>query len=97
MRRLGFQLYLRPEHQSYIITSFYYPDDSNFSFETFYERLNRNGFVIYPGKLTQADCFRIGNIGQVFPGDVARLLAAIEQTLEEMGVQLRATSTASTA
>lgn len=97
MQRLGFHTYLSPDYQSYIITSFYYPDDPNFSFETFYERLNRKGFVIYPGKLTQTDCFRIGNIGQIFPEDVARLLAAVKYTLKEMGVQLRATATASTA
>ena len=97
MQRLGFHTYLSPDYQSYIITSFYYPDDPNFSFETFYERLNRKGFVIYPGKLTQTDCFRIGNIGQIFPEDVARLLAAVKYTLKEMGVQLRVTATASTA
>ena len=97
MQRLGFHTYLSPDYQSYIITSFYYPDDPNFSFDTFYERLNRKGFVIYPGKLTQTDCFRIGNIGQIFPEDVARLLAAVKYTLKEMGVQLRVTATASTA
>ena len=97
MQRLGFHTYLSPDYQSYIITSFYYPDDPHFSFETFYERLNRKGFVIYPGKLTRTDCFRIGNIGQIFPEDVARLLAAVKYTLKEMGVQLRATATASTA
>lgn len=91
MQRLGFHTYLSPDRQSYIITSFYYPDDPNFSFETFYERLNRKGFVIYPGKLTRADCFRIGNIGQIFPEDVTRLLAAIKYTLKEMGVRPRAT------
>jgi len=95
MQRLGFQVYLRPEHQSYIISSFHYPDDPRFSFETFYERLNEKGLVIYPGKLTHADCFRIGNIGQVFPQDMERLVVAIEQTMEEMGVPLSTLSTAS--
>ena len=95
MQRLGFQVYLRPEHQSYIISSFHYPDDPRFSFEAFYERLNEKGLVIYPGKLTHADCFRIGNIGQVFTQDMERLVVAIEQTMEEMGVPLSALSTAS--
>ena len=97
MRRLGFQTYLRPEHQSYIITSFHYPDDPRFSFKAFYERLCEKDLVIYPGKVTQADCFRIGNIGQVFLEDVERLVTAIEQTLEEMGVSLVSTPTASSA
>ncbi len=92
MQRLGFQVYLRPEHQSYIISSFHYPDDPRFSFEAFYERLNEKGLVIYPGKLTHADCFRIGNIGQVFTQDMERLVVAIEQTMEEMGVSLSAPS-----
>ena len=34
-------------------------------------------FVIYPGKVSVADTFRIGTIGQVFPDDVQRLLRAI--------------------
>ncbi len=95
MRRLGFQVYLRPEHQSYIITSFHYPDDPRFSFGVFYERLNEKGLVIYPGKLTHADCFRIGTIGQIFTQDVERLVAAVGQVLEEMGVSMAAPSPAS--
>ena len=95
MRRLGFQGYLRPEHQSYIISSFHYPDDPRFSFEAFYERLNEKDLVIYPGKLTHADCFRIGTIGQLFTQDIERLVAAVGQTLEEMGVSLAVPSPAS--
>ena len=88
MRQLGFQAYLPPELQSYIITSFYYPTDPRFSFNSFYEGLNRKGFVIYPGKLSSANCFRIGNIGQIFPDDIAGLLGGIETTLQEMNVKL---------
>ena len=64
---------------------------------SFTSALNRRDFVIYPGKLTRADCFRIGNIGHIFPEDVTRLLAAIEYTLKEMGVRPRATVTESAA
>lgn len=88
MRAMGFQEYLRPELQGYIITSFLYPDHPNFDFEEFYRRLSQKGFVIYPGKLTGTDCFRIGNIGRIFPSDVSALLAAIQQTLGEMEVDL---------
>ncbi len=88
MRELGFVEYLRPEDQGYIITSFRYPDHASFDFRLFYEMLNRKGFVIYPGKVSDAPSFRIGTIGRIFEGDVRALLAAIRETLAEMGVSL---------
>ena len=88
MRELGFVEYLRPEDQSYIITSFHYPDHPNFNFNRFYELLNDKGFVIYPGKVSDAACFRIGTIGRIFTDDVLALLAAIRETLAEMEVTL---------
>ena len=88
MRQLGFKEYLEPENQGYVITSFLYPDDSSFSFEKFYESLNQKDYVIYPGKVSDADCFRIGNIGQIFEADVKALLAAIAKTIDEMDVRL---------
>ena len=88
MADIGFETYLRPEDQGYIITSFRYPSHPNFSFEAFYERLNDKDYVIYPGKVSDADCFRIGSIGRIFPTDVRDLLAAIRETLVEMGVEL---------
>ncbi len=87
MRRLGFQEYLKPELQGHIITSFRYPDDSSFVFEEFYERLGAMGFVIYPGKVSDADCFRIGSIGRIFAADVRALLVAIGETMVELGVR----------
>lgn len=89
MQQLGFKEYLKPEDQGYIITSFLYPDDPNFSFEKFYDILNRKDYVIYPGKVSNADCFRIGNIGRIFETDVKALLAAIAETITEMGVKLK--------
>ena len=88
MTDMGFETYIQPEDQGYIITSFRYPTHPNFSFETFYERLNDKNYVIYPGKVSDADCFRIGSIGRIFPSDVRDLLAAIRETLVEMGVEL---------
>ncbi len=88
MRQIGFTEYLNPADQGYIITSFRYPNHPNFTFEDFYERLNAKDFVIYPGKVSNADCFRIGNIGRIFAADVCSLLAAIRETLAEMGVKL---------
>lgn len=88
MRRMGFKEYLRPEYQGYIITSFHYPTHPNFEFNRFYELLNHKGFTIYPGKVSQVDCFRIGHIGRIFGADVQALLLAIEQTLGEMEIEL---------
>ncbi len=86
MTEMHFRPYLKPEHMGYIITTFHYPDDANFDFEKFYRRLSDRGFVIYPGKLTQAACFRIGNIGRISPDDVRALLGAIKDTMHEMNV-----------
>lgn len=78
MRELGFETLLPDSEQSPVITSFYYPD-SSFNFKDFYEKLKKKGFVIYPGKISQADTFRIGNIGDVYPDDFKKLVAAIKE------------------
>jgi 2-aminoethylphosphonate-pyruvate transaminase len=88
MRELGFTEYLRPELQGTIITAFHYPVHSAFQFDEFYGRLNDKGFVIYPGKVSDLDCFRIGNIGHLFECDIHSLLAAIRATLSEMHIAL---------
>ena len=94
MRELGFEEYLAPEDQGYIITSFRYPEHPHFDFAEFYDRLNGRGYVIYPGKVSDADCFRIGNIGRIFDGDVKDLLAAIADALRAMNVEMRKESLA---
>jgi 2-aminoethylphosphonate-pyruvate transaminase len=86
MKALGFRPYLAPEVQSCIITTFHYPNDPKFVFEEFYRRLFNRGFVIYPGKLTKLDCFRIGNIGRLYEKDIKALLAGMEAVLKEMGL-----------
>ena len=76
MRALGFRTLLPDEWQSPVITSFYYPTE-DFNFKDFYDKLKAKGFVIYPGKISQADTFRIGHIGDVRPADFTRLVQAI--------------------
>lgn len=76
MRSLGFKTLLPDAIQSPVITSFLYPS-AEFDFPCFYRELKARGFVIYPGKISQADTFRIGNIGDVFPADFDRLVAAV--------------------
>lgn len=87
MRRMGFREYVPAESQSHIITAFLYPEDPRFEFTEFYQRLSSKGMLIYPGKLTEADCFRIGNIGRLFESDIESLLTAIETTLLEMNMK----------
>ena len=77
MARLGLESYLAPEDQSYIITTYRYPADPAFRFDEFYGRLSERGFLIYPGKLSQERCFRIGTIGRLEVSDIEKLLAAI--------------------
>ncbi|MEH8127720.1 2-aminoethylphosphonate--pyruvate transaminase [Aeromonas veronii] len=77
MAALGFAPLLPEQWQSPIITAFYSPTHPDYRFADFYLRLKAQGFVIYPGKVSQADCFRIGNIGDVTPERARDLLAAM--------------------
>ena len=88
MEALGFASYVPAASTSPIISTFLYPRHPRFDFQDFYRRLSARGYLIYPGKLTQADCFRLGNIGRLFAGDVDALLAAVPAVLNEMGVEL---------
>ncbi len=86
MRALGFRTLLPDALQAPVIVTFHKPVDPKFDFEAFYDRLRRSGYVIYPGKLTVADSFRIGCIGRLGPEQMEGALAAIRETLGEMGV-----------
>lgn len=88
MEQMGFQTLLPREWHSPIITSFVNPAHPRYTFAEFYDRLKAKRFVIYPGKVSKADCFRVGTIGHVFPDDIATLLACIRTTLGEMGIPL---------
>jgi 2-aminoethylphosphonate-pyruvate transaminase len=80
LEKLGFHAYISEENQSPIITSFLYPKE-NFEFEDFYKFVKSRGYVIYPGKLTDADTFRIGNIGEIYEEDINKLCNIIENYL----------------
>ncbi|MEK3806171.1 2-aminoethylphosphonate--pyruvate transaminase [Bacillus sp. FSL H8-0547] len=83
MKELGFHALLRKKNQSPIITAFLYPEGKNFTFTSFYGKLKKQGFVIYPGKISEKDTFRIGNIGEVYPEDIDRLLTAVAAVSKE--------------
>ncbi|MCU0386880.1 MAG: 2-aminoethylphosphonate--pyruvate transaminase [Flavihumibacter sp.] len=88
MQAMGFKYYLEHDIQGHIISSFLYPQDPNFDFMKFYQALSDRGLVIYPGKLSLMDAFRIGNIGYIFLKDIEALLKAIKEVLTEMNVRL---------
>lgn len=85
LEKLGFQAYITDERQSPIITTFLFPNDM-FEFEDFYHYVKERGFVLYPGKLTEINTFRIGNIGEVYEEDIERLCNVIQ---EYMGVMVK--------
>jgi 2-aminoethylphosphonate-pyruvate transaminase len=86
LRRLGFVTLLPDALQAPIIVTVRMPADPAFSFDAFYDGLRERGFVIYPGKLTEAPSFRIGCIGAVGPGDMEKALAAIAAVTAGLGV-----------
>jgi 2-aminoethylphosphonate-pyruvate transaminase len=87
MAALGFEPLLPKALQAPIIVTFRMPADKAFVFQTFYDKLKERGYVIYPGKLTVADSFRIGCIGRLNADHMRGALAAIREILDEMGVR----------
>ncbi len=87
MRALGFETLLPDALQAPIIVTFHMPADRKFVFQDFYDRLKDRGYVIYPGKLTVADSFRIGCIGRLYPDHMRGALEAIRAILDDMGVR----------
>ena len=86
MRALGFRTLLPDALQAPIIVTFHMPTDPKFVFQNFYDGLKDRGYVIYPGKLTVADSFRMGCIGRLYPDHMRGALAAVREVLDEMRV-----------
>ena len=87
MRELGFETLLKDRWLSPIIVTFFCPADENFVFDRFYELMKDKGFIIYPGKLTVVDSFRVGCIGQMDEHVMRQVVTAAKETLDEMGVE----------
>jgi len=88
MRALGFKSYLPSDMQAPIIATFFQPDSESFEFIEFYNKLNERGFMIYSGKLTQVDSFRIGCIGHLKKENFIKFLEAVTEVIGEMGLEL---------
>ncbi|WP_298567261.1 2-aminoethylphosphonate--pyruvate transaminase [uncultured Aliiroseovarius sp.] len=87
MRELGFETLLKDRWLSPIIVTFFCPADENFVFDHFYELMKDKGFIIYPGKLTVVDSFRVGCIGQMDENVMRQVVTAAKESLDEMGVE----------
>ena len=88
MMKLGFKQLLPNELQAPIIITFLQPKVTNFDFKKFYNSLSDKGFLIYPGKLTVADTFRIGCIGNLYEKDMNEAILALEKTLKDLDIKL---------
>ncbi len=86
MRQLGFETLLKDRWLSPIIVTFFTPAHPNFRFEEFYDRMKSKGFIIYPGKLTVVESFRIGCIGRMDSKVMRKVIDAAAMSLHEMGV-----------
>jgi 2-aminoethylphosphonate-pyruvate transaminase len=87
MRGLGFKTFLPDALQAPIIVTFHSPPDPAYDFTGFYRRVRDRGFILYPGKLTAVDTFRVGCIGAIGADTMRQAVAAIADTLRDMGVR----------
>lgn len=83
MKEMGIKTYIDEEHQGPIITTFLYPEHHTFAFAEMYEYIKERGYAIYPGKVTEADTFRIGNIGEIYKEDIEKVCTIIKEFLED--------------
>jgi len=86
MAELGFKPFLDPSVQAPIIVTFHAPEHPNYQFKAFYEATKRHGFVLYPGKLTQIETFRVGCIGAIGPAEMEQAVHAVAMAMKDMGI-----------
>jgi len=87
MRKLGLETFLPDSLQAPIIVTFHAPPDPAYNFPEFYRRVRDRGFILYPGKLTTVETFRVGCIGAIGPNTLTQAVAAIGEVLDAMGIQ----------
>ena len=94
MTELGLRVFLDPRIQAPIIVTFHAPSDPKYAFKEFYERVRDKGFILYPGKLTQLETFRVGCIGAIGPDEMRHAVNAVRDRLRETGIRQVAPSAA---
>jgi 2-aminoethylphosphonate-pyruvate transaminase len=87
MAAMGFVPFLDPRIQAPIIVTFHAPPDPAYNFKDFYARVRDKGFILYPGKLTKLETFRVGCIGAIGPQEMRQAVHAVRDTLAEMGIR----------
>jgi 2-aminoethylphosphonate-pyruvate transaminase len=90
LAELGLESFLPPAIQAPIIVTVHAPQDPRFAFKDFYARVRDKGFILYPGKLTQVETFRVGCIGAIGPDEMRSAVHAMGDVLDEMGVRVDA-------
>jgi 2-aminoethylphosphonate-pyruvate transaminase len=89
LRKLGLSLYLPDALQAPVIVTVHAPADPAFDFTAFYDAVAAQGYLIYPGKLTRAETFRVGCIGRLGEAEMRGAVAAIAKALDRLGVKDR--------
>ncbi len=87
MGELGFRVFLKSEIQAPIILTFHAPPDPAYDFKRFYDSVRDKGFILYPGKLTTVETFRVGCIGAIGPDEMRHAVNAVRDTLSELGIR----------
>ncbi|AQV98562.1 2-aminoethylphosphonate--pyruvate transaminase [Cupriavidus necator] len=90
MATLGFRTFLPAAVQAPIIVTFHAPADTRYDFKTFYAKVRERGYILYPGKLTQMETFRVGCIGAIDHNEMRNVVTAIGEVLREMGIKMQA-------
>jgi 2-aminoethylphosphonate-pyruvate transaminase len=86
MGRLGFMPFLDPSIQAPIIVTFHAPGDPRYEFKAFYAAAKQHGFILYPGKLTEIETFRVGCIGAIGSNEMEQAVHAVELALQDLGI-----------
>ena len=89
MKKIGFEQLLPDEIQAPIIITFKQPQNANFYFQEFYNALSEKNFLIYPGKLTVADTFRIGCIGNLYEQDMYDTIEALKEVVADLDIKIK--------
>jgi 2-aminoethylphosphonate-pyruvate transaminase len=87
MAALGFRTFLPRAVQAPIIVTFHAPADPAYSFKAFYEKVKARGYILYPGKLTQVETFRVGCIGAIDSNEMRNVVGAVKLALQDLGVK----------
>ncbi|MEO5693808.1 MAG: 2-aminoethylphosphonate--pyruvate transaminase [Usitatibacter sp.] len=87
MAGLGLKAFLPRSVQAPVIVTFHAPTDPNYAFKVFYEKVKARGYLLYPGKLTQVETFRVGCIGAIDSNEMRNVVSAVGETLKEMGIK----------